>query len=361
MSNFPSLFDQIKRNDLLTDQLANKSINSAVGDQSKYIGGLNAFNPTSKDPGQTQQGFGIGFKIGNFSLGYASGGSLPQYGERVDYSAFLQQAGTILRNSRFMATIFFPNGNVSASRAGSYACEEVTINDQKIEATPYRMNMMPTIMAPYFRDFGGTVTLKFRMYISNTPEERRGFSLNIAGLNLGFPLNRNSGVQSYDIEPRKSLLRWQNEIVNFDGRFAGVNYFENYTSNSGIIVSSLDTGSNVLKNVEFTQVYPLEVGGINYSWQDQNTYMTQTVTFAFTRIIDSSYGNGFIPPEVKKAAFDNARQGVYSLLPLQADQNTQGIGVLAPDQYEYIQPNLVELPPPVPGPPVGSGVLLPPG
>ena len=358
MSNFPSLFDQIKRNDLLVDQLANKSINNAVGDQGRYIGSLNAFNPTSKDPGQTQQGFGVGFSIGNFSLGYASGGSLPQYGERVDYNAFLQQAGTILRKSRFMATLFYPNSNVSASRAGSYSCEEVIINEQKIEAMPYRMNMMPTIMAPYFRDFGGTITLKFRMYIANTPEERRGF-FNIAGLNLGFPLNRNAGVQSYDIEPRKSLLRWQNQIVNFDGRYSGVNYFKNYTSNSGIIVTHLDTSSNVLKNVEFTQVYPLEIGGPTLSWEDQNTYMAQTVTFAFTRIIDSAYGNGFIPPEVKKAAFDNAQQGVYSLLPLQADQNTQGIGVISPDQYEYVQPNFVELPPPIPEQPVGSGVLLP--
>jgi hypothetical protein len=300
----------LTKNEVLRAKAIADDINTVAGFDSNYINDeLSSFNPTSKTSDQDNS-FSIGFKIGNFALGY-SNGQLPQFGERVDYTAFLLQAGKILRTNRFMATLFFPWSNSKLTRSLSYACEEVQMNDQKIEAMPYRMNMEPGIMAPYHRDFGGTVTLTFRMFVDDLSEYNKSSGLTLFGVNLSAPKKDKAKPGTYPIEPRKSLLRWQNEIVNFDGKWTGVNYFDNYTKNTSIIISFLDTSSNVLKNIEFVQVYPLEIGGLNPSWEGQHMYVKQTVTFAFTRIIDSAYGNGFIPAE----AIEEITMAKYNSMP----------------------------------------------
>jgi len=194
----------------------------------------------------------------------------------------------------------------AANRSASYACEHVSIPQQTIETTEYRMNMMPTIMAPHMRNYGGTVDLRFRMYTKDAGIAKSdSFSFGIKTGNFSFGLSSQSGGISgslTNMEPRASLLRWQEQIVTFNSEFSGANYYEEYTKNSSIIVTSLDTSSRVLHNVEFLDAYPVVVGGIEYDWADNTTYMTQNVTFAFSKIIDSYYGLPQFGPETNQGS-----------------------------------------------------------
>ena len=271
------------------------------------------FNPTSKeqqkpvDPKNPFSSLGIGLKIGSFSFGLATSND-SQKGEKTDYAAFLQQAGTILKNSRFMCSVFFPStlGLPQSYRHMTYACESVIIPPQTIETTEFRLNMLPPIMSPYFRNFGGTVTLGFRMYTTDTKIQRDSgiaFGMSTGNFSLGINASKSSQPGLVKMEPRASMLRWQEEIVNFDGDNAGVGYLDDYSKNSSIIVTQLDSGSNVLHNMEFINAYPVNVDGLTYQWDTGGSYLQQNVTFAFSRIFDSYYGTAGMANDKSKKDF----------------------------------------------------------
>jgi len=226
----------------------------------------NIFNPTSKIQNQSvpKRPFSLGIKIGSFSFGLSRGGGYNQSGEMVDYNAFLMQAGNLLKLNRFMCTVFFPTGlknfeqGSSGLKANTYACESVTVPTATIETTPYRLNMLPPILAPYMKNYGSVVELVFR---ARVPDSGRG------------------------IEPRDKFINWQDNIISFEGKNAGANYMDSYSSDTMITVSNLDSGSNVIKNTTFMNVYPVEIGGPTLAWEDSGSYMRQGVTMAFSKIL----------------------------------------------------------------------------
>ena len=259
----------------------------------KLMAARDVFNPTSKktqepvDPNNPFSSLGIGLKIGSFNFGLATAQD-NQKGEKIDYSAFLIQAGTLLRTNKFMCTVFLPSSlkRPNSSRAMTYACEAVTIPAQTIETMDYRMNMMPAIKAPFFRNLGGEVTLTFRMYGNNTNTAQKGLSFGISSGDFGFGLSAGGGNQqgNHSMEPRASMLLWQENIVNFEN---GVSYLDDFSADSSIIVSQLDTASNVVHNMEFINAFPTVVGELSYAWEDPGQYLKQNITFAFSRIKDS--------------------------------------------------------------------------
>ena len=291
------------------------------------------FNPTSKiaqepvDPNNPFSSLGIGLKIGSFNFGIATAQDT-QKGEKIDYSAFLIQAGTLLRTNKFMCTVFLPSylARPTSNRAMTYACEAVSIPPQTIETMDYRMNMMPSVKAPVMRNFGNEITLTFRMYGNNNNTSQKGLSFGISSGDFGLGISAGSQNQraNHSMEPRASMLKWQNSIVDFEGEFAGASYFDEFSADSTIIVSQLDTASNVVHNMEFINAYPTVVEGLSYAWEDPGQYLKQNITFAFSRVVDSYYTKSGGPFDSKKSGL-----GIGEIFQAISDIATGDLGGIA--------------------------------
>jgi hypothetical protein len=176
-----------------------------------------------------------------------------------DYSAFLIDSQSFYKTNRFFCVVF-PPSNIKPltdyykqDKFGfRFTCEAVSLPTQTLETFDYRLNMLPNVKMPYMLNYGDNITLTFRM--------------------------------SKDFLERKFFLTWQENVFTFDGDTPGVRYMEEYSFNSSIILSQIDTANNKIYNTEFTQIYPTSVSGIEYSWMPGDEYVKQTVSFAFTRM-----------------------------------------------------------------------------
>jgi hypothetical protein len=91
---------------------------------------------------------------------------------------------------------------------------------------------------------------------------------------------------------RKFFLTWQENIFTFGGGNPGARYQNEYSGNSSIVLSQIDTANNKIYNTEFTNAYPVEVSGIDYNWSPNDDYVRQNVTFAFTRMFSEGVKRG---------------------------------------------------------------------
>ena len=211
--------------------------------------GLNDLNDLKK----------TGDRLSSFNLSNKRANELTLDAATNDYSAFLIDSQSFYRTNRFFCVVF-PPSNVKPltdyykkDKFGfRFACEAVSLPTQTLETFDYRLNMLPNVKMPYMLNYGDTITLTFRM--------------------------------SKEFLERKFFLTWQENVFTFDGNTPGVRYMEEYSFNSSIILSQIDTANNKIYNTEFTQVYPTSVSGIEYSWMPNDEYVRQTVSFAFTRM-----------------------------------------------------------------------------
>lgn len=191
-----------------------------------------------------------------------------QRSERTEFANFLVESQYFYKTNRFFCVVF-PPSNIPAlteyykkgDKGFRFSCESVALPPQTIETFDYRIdNNNPVIKMPYSLNYGGEITLTFRM--------------------------------SKKFLERKFLLTWQENIFTYGGGKPGARYMNEYAFNSSIILSQIDTANNKIYNTEFTNAYPLVVSGIDYNWMPSDDYVKQSVTFAYTRMISEGVKRG---------------------------------------------------------------------
>lgn len=119
------------------------------------------------------------------------------------------------------------------------------------------------------------------------PVVRRPQSMNFPVLPVSFMVDSNFGVM-------KLFHRWTQSIVNYDtsgGQFAGVNntlpfemgYKNDYSATMQVAVYSQNT-QEVEYVYEFSGLYPINVGGIETSWESTGDVMTLPVGFSYDEL-----------------------------------------------------------------------------
>jgi hypothetical protein len=179
--------------------------------------------------------------------------------ERNDFASFLMDSSLFYKTNRFFCVVFPPSNIPEVTEYYKktngglrFVCESASIPTQTIETFDYRLNNLPAVRMPLSINYGGEVTLTFRM--------------------------------SKEFLERKLFLTWQESVFTYDGKNPGSRYQNEYAFNSSIILSQIDTANNKVYNTEFSNVYPVSVSGIEYNWMPGDDYVRQSVTFAFTRM-----------------------------------------------------------------------------
>jgi hypothetical protein len=81
---------------------------------------------------------------------------------------------------------------------------------------------------------------------------------------------------------RKFFLNWQEYIFDINN---GVEYYDNYTNSSLIVLTQIDTTNSKIYNTQFIGAYPTNVGSIDYSWEADGNYVKQQVSFSYYRML----------------------------------------------------------------------------
>lgn len=228
------------------------------------IGPLSAINNI-----KTFQGLTDRVSAGSFKPYDSVGSFSPVTGDSAtELANFLFTSGILYRTNRFFATVFPPltaNNTLSAlsDRNGlRFVCENASIPNQTLFTSDYKLNNLPVLRLPYTIDYGNELTLSFRM------------------------------TDNY--KERKFFLNWQEYI--FD-TVNGVEYYNNYTNTSLIVLTQLDTQNNKVYNTQFIGAYPTNIGSIEYSWEPDSNYVKQSVSFSYYRMV--SEGVVYSKPTVR--------------------------------------------------------------
>lgn len=174
----------------------------------------------------------------------------------TEFANFLVDSGIYYRTNRFFVTVFpplLPNNTLSelADRSGfRFVCESANLPNQTLFTTDFKLNNLPTIRLPYTIDYGNELTLTFRM--------------------------------SQGFRERKFFLNWQEYIFDVNN---GVEYYDNYTNTSLIVLTQIDNTNSKIYNTQFIGAYPTNIGSIDYSWEADSNYVKQTVSFAYYRML----------------------------------------------------------------------------
>lgn len=174
----------------------------------------------------------------------------------TEFANFLVNAGIYYRTNRFFVTVFPPllANNILSSLSDRngfrFVCETATIPNQTLFTTDYKLNNLPVLRLPYTIDYGNELNLTFRM--------------------------------SESFKERKFFLNWQEYIFDVNN---GVEYYDNYTNTSMIVLSQIDTSNRKVYNTQFIGAYPVNVGSIDYSWEADGNYVKQNVSFAYYRML----------------------------------------------------------------------------
>jgi len=201
---------------------------------------------------------------------------------QVEFVNFLVDSGVFYRSNRFFVTVFppqIPNNVLSTlyDRNGfRFVCESATIPNQTLFTLDFKLNNLPVLKLPYAIDYGNELNLTFRM--------------------------------SEGFRERKFFLNWMEYIYDINN---GLEYYDNYTNTSLIVLSQIDTSNTKIYNTQFIGVYPTSIGSIDYSWDSDGSYVKQNVTFAYYRMLSEgvAYGSGdtkksaqslFVPPDISR-------------------------------------------------------------
>ena len=188
----------------------------------------------------------------------------------TELANFLIDAGIYYRTNRFFVTVFppqIPNNTLSSllDRNGfRFVCESATIPNQTLFTTDFKLNNLPVLKLPYTIDYGNELNLTFRM--------------------------------SEGFRERKFFLNWQEYIFDINN---GVEYYNNYTNTSLIVLTQVDTTNSKVYNTQFVGAYPTNIGSIDYSWEADGNYVKQQVSFSYYRML--SEGVIYNPPKIPSA------------------------------------------------------------
>jgi hypothetical protein len=194
---------------------------------------------------------------GSFGISDAIASFNPITGNGVtELANFLVDAGIYYRTNRFFVTVFppqIPNNTLSdlADRNGfRFVCESANLPNQTLFTTDFKLNNLPVLRLPYSIDYGNELNLTFRM--------------------------------SQGFRERKFFLNWQEYIFDINN---GVEYYNNYTNSSLIVLTQIDTTNSKIYNTQFIGAYPTNVGSIDYSWEADGNYVKQQVSFSYYRML----------------------------------------------------------------------------